>query len=187
VLREKLRITAPDNRLIIPKLAKNVPLVEATDVALRRGDFKTFEEDVQDALRFGVVRYPGTAEPGGPGNVFITGHSAYLFWDSGRYKEVFARLSELDVGDTYAISYRGKLHHYRVAKKFEVSPKDISVLAQPSDKRMSTLMTCTPVGTTLRRLIVQAEEIQPGTGKFVEIAEGSEKTHGTKWDGELAI
>ena len=53
--------------MIIPKLAKNVPLVDATDAALRRGDFKAFEKDVQDTLRFGVVRYPGTAEPGEPG------------------------------------------------------------------------------------------------------------------------
>lgn len=164
VLAEKLRVAPPDDRLIIPKIAKNIPLVAATDAALRRGDFKTFEKDIQDALRYGVVRYPGTAEPGDPGNVFITGHSAYVFWDQGRYKEVFARLSELEPGDTYVIVYAEKLYHYRVTRKFEVSPKDISVLEQPRDKRMSTLMTCTPVGTTLRRLIIQAEEIDPATG-----------------------
>jgi len=164
-----LGVAPPDNRLIVPKMGKNVPLVEATDAALHRGDWKTFEKDVQDALRYGVVRYPGTAEPGEPGNVFITGHSAYLPWDWGHYKEVFALLSMLEPGDEYSIYYRGDLHRYRVLKKFEVLPKDVSVLEQPGDKYLSTLMTCTPIGTTLRRLIVQGEEIDAFTGEALMV------------------
>lgn len=168
-------ITPPDNRLIIAKIGKNVPIVEATDAALRRGDWKTFEKDIQDALRFGVVRYPGTAKPGEPGNVFITGHSAYLPWDWGRYKEVFALLSDLEPGDEYSIYYEGGLHRYRVVKKFEVQPEDVSVLEQTPDRRMSTLMTCTPIGTTLRRLIVQAEEIDAVTAEVIAVTQGEGK------------
>lgn len=186
-------IAPPDNRLIIAKMRKNVPIVEATDAALAREDWRTFEKDIQDALRFGVVRYPGTAAPGEPGNVFITGHSAYLPWDSGRYKEVFALLSMLEIGDAYSIYYGGDLHRYRVTKKFEVAPKDVSVLEQPSDQYVSTLMTCTPIGTTLRRLIVRGEEVDLRTGKILKVARGDvypERGRGAgqaKWAGELAI
>jgi hypothetical protein len=58
-----------ENRLVIPKLGKNVPLV---DVMIDHGaNFETMHEVFMEELRKGVVRYPGTAEPGNLGNVFI--------------------------------------------------------------------------------------------------------------------
>jgi hypothetical protein len=32
-------------------------------------------------------------------------------------------------------------------------------------------MTCTPIGTTLRRLIISAQEVDPVTGKPLEVGE----------------
>jgi len=156
-------VAPPDNRLIIPAININVPIVEASDAALRRRDFDMFDEDIQNALKFGVVHYPGTAEPGEVGNVFLTGHSSNLPWVDSNYNAVFALLPRLAIGDEYSVFYRGSLHRYRVTERFEVSPKDVSVLAQPNDQRMSTLMTCTPVGTTLRRLIIRAIEVDQET------------------------
>lgn len=156
-------IAPPDNRLIIPAINMNVPIVEASDAALRRRDFDMFDEDIQNALKYGVVHYPGTAKPGDMGNVFLTGHSSNLPWVESNYNAVFALLPRLHVGDEYSVFYGESLHHYRVTEKFEVSPKDVSVLAQPTDQRTSTLMTCTPVGTTLRRLIIRAIEIDEET------------------------
>jgi len=49
------------------------------------------------------------------------------------------------------------------------------VLNQPVDKRVATLMTCTPIGTTLRRLIVSAEEIDPITGEPLAVGEQSQR------------
>ena len=153
-------VAPPDNRLVIPKIGINVPIVEATDAALKRRDFDMFDADIQNALKFGVVHYPGTANPGEIGNVFLTAHSSNYPWVQSNYNAVFALLPRLEIGDEYSIFYDGELHQYRITEKFEVSPKDVSVLAQPQDNRMSTLMTCTPVGTTLRRLILKAEEIE---------------------------
>ncbi|MFS8158912.1 MAG: sortase domain-bontaining protein, partial [Candidatus Roizmanbacteria bacterium] len=45
---------------------------------------------------------------------------------------------------------------YEVFEKFEVTPDQVSVLAQQYDKPYLTLITCTPPGTVLRRLIVNA-------------------------------
>ena len=106
----------------------------------------------------------------------MTGHSSYYPWDDGNYKDVFARLSELDVGDTYTSYYGGDRHTYRVTKKYEVKPNNVSVLDQPTTKRLSTLMTCTPVGTTLRRLIVQAEEIDLISGEVLKVGEKTTDT-----------
>lgn len=165
-----------EDRLIIPKIGKNIPIVRPSMEALVKEDWKQFEVDIQTALRDGVIHYPGSARPGQAGNFFVTGHSSYYPWDEGRYKDVFARLSELEPGDTYFVYYGGDRHTYRVTRKFEVKPTDVTVLDQPSDRRVATLMTCTPVGTTLRRLIVQAEEIDPATGELLKVGEKTDET-----------
>lgn len=164
-----------EDRLIIPKLGENVPIVRPSMDALMQEDWKQFETDIQTALKDGVVHYPGSARPGQAGNFFLTGHSSYYPWDDGKYKNVFARLHELELGDTYTVYYGGDRHTYRITKKYEVKPNNVSVLDQPTSKRMATLMTCTPIGTTLRRLIVQAEEIDPVSGVALHVGEKTAK------------
>lgn len=152
-----LEITPPDNRLIIPKLGKNIPIVTTDPAKLVGADWKTLEQAFQDDLQNGVIHYPGTADPGKTGNVFITGHSSYYLWDSGRYKDVFARLNQLAVGDEITIYYDQQKYHYTVREKREVKNDDINVLEQ-GDEKLLTLMTCSPVGTNFRRLVVVAEQ-----------------------------
>lgn len=163
----------PDNRIIIPRLKLNVPLVEPPFEALLRQDWNQVESDIQHSLQSGVVHYPGTAKPGQAGNFFVTGHSSYYPWDPGQYKTVFARLHELNPGDEYWVYFGGDKHRYIVRSKREVNPADTSVLDQPPTQRISTLMTCTPVGTTLRRLIIQAEEVDPVSGIVLKVGERS--------------
>jgi LPXTG-site transpeptidase (sortase) family protein len=165
----------PENRIIIPKLALNIPLVTPSYQALLTEDWSKLEEDIQDALQYGVVHYPGTARPGQAGNFFVTGHSSYYPWSTSRYKTVFARLHQLEAGDEYWVYYGGDKHRYVVREKYEVSPNDVTVLDQPLDHRIATLMTCTPVGTTLRRLIVKSEEVDPQTGIVMEVGEQPER------------
>lgn len=160
-----------EDRLIIPKLGENVPIVRPSMDSLMNEDWKKFEDDIQEALHDGVVHYPGSAKPGQAGNFFLTGHSSYYPWDSGKYKNVFARLKDLEPGDVYSVYYGGDRHTYRVTSKREVKPNDVSVLDQPTDKRIATLMTCTPIGTTLKRLIILAEEIDPATGEKLTVGE----------------
>jgi len=67
-----------DNRIIIPKIGKNIPLV---DVGANSGfDFDHMENIFMKELEKGVVRYPGTARPGENGNAFIFGHSSNYPW-----------------------------------------------------------------------------------------------------------
>ncbi len=154
-----IQVAPTDNRLVVPKLGKSVPLVNMSTESIQGENWSELEKQIQDGLRKGVVHYPGTAKPGQYGNVFMTGHSSYYPWDSGKFKDVFATLSKLDVGDRYYVYYDQKKYAYQITEKKEVQPNNVNVLSQPVDKKISTLMTCTPVGTTLRRLIITAEQI----------------------------
>lgn len=151
-------IAPTDNRLVIPKLGLSVPIVAMGTEYIEGENWTELEKQIQDSLKDGVVHYPGTAAPGQFGNFFLTGHSSYYPWDSGKFKDVFALLGRLEVGDHYTVYYHQKQHTYTVTEKKEVMPTNVTVLEQPADKKVSTLMTCTPVGTTLRRLIIHAEE-----------------------------
>lgn len=154
-----LTVAPPDNRIIIPKIARNIPLVEMDAKNLQGENWVDLEKQIQEGLRNGVVHYPGTAVPGQFGNVFITGHSSYYPWDPGQYKDVFALLPKMAVGDIYYIFYNQKKYTYRIREKKEVAPSNVQVLNQPPQEQISTLMTCVPVGTALRRLIIVAEQI----------------------------
>ena len=149
----------PDEmRLEVPKVFSGT--IPVKNVEIENFDFKDLyesENKIQEALQQGVVHYPFTADPDEYGNVFITGHSSYQPWDPGKYKDIFALLHKLEEGDQYFVTYKGKRYTYTVREIFEIQPDDVSVLEQPLDEKISTLMTCTPVGTTLRRLIVRAE------------------------------
>lgn len=152
-------VVPTDNRLVVPKLGKSVPLVTMGAENIQGENWNELEKQIQNGLRKGVVHYPGTAQPGQFGNVFMTGHSSYYPWDPGKFKDVFATLGKLEVGDKYYVYYNQKKYTYQITEKKEVQPNNVTVLNQPSDKKISTLMTCTPVGTTLRRLIIVGTQI----------------------------
>ena len=151
-------ISPVDNRLIIPRIDQNIPVVRVSSENLIKRDWDALENEMQEALQDGVVHYPGTSLPGQAGNSVITGHSSYFPWDSGRFKDVFALLHDVVVGDKIVVYYEQDKIIYEVYDIQVVLPDDIEVLKQsPNDKL--TLITCTPVGTNLKRLIVHARPI----------------------------
>lgn len=153
-----LEIAPIDNRLIIPRIDKNIPVVNVSSENLIKRDWAALEGDMQDALQYGVVHYPGTSIPGENGNVVITGHSSYFPWDPGRFKDVFALLHEVVEGDKIVVYYDQEKYLYEVEEIEVVLPENIDVLKQtPADKL--TLITCTPVGTNLKRLVVTASPV----------------------------
>lgn len=65
----KFEVAPYENRILIPRLAKNIPLVDVYHDS--DADYLKMHEIFMEELRKGVVRYPGTARPGEEGNVFI--------------------------------------------------------------------------------------------------------------------
>lgn len=154
-----LEIAPSDNRIIIPRIDQNIPIVRISSESLIRRDWDALEDEMQEALKDGIVHYPGTSLPGETGNVVITGHSSYFPWDPGRFKDVFALLEDVVEGDKIVIYYDQDKYIYEVTGIEIVLPEDIEILKQtPKDKL--TLITCWPVGTNLKRLVVSAKPIE---------------------------
>lgn len=162
-------IDSPDV-IIIPKLNVNAPIVLEPSIA---------EQAIQASLRNGVVHYAGTALPGEPSNVVIVGHSSNDWWEPGNYKFVFALLDKLAPGDQIQINYQKRKYVYQVAGSKVVEPTEISVL-QPTTQPILTLITCTPPGTSWKRLIITANQIQPSPVKPEDKAAVAITTNDTK-------
>jgi sortase A len=123
--------------LRVPKVGIEVPVYEGTsDLTLNRG----------------VGHVSGTAMPGAPGNVAITGHRDGFF----------RGLKDVAVGDRIELQQAasGATDTYVVKQIRIVSPQDTSVLNK-TDASTVTLITCYPfyyVGAAPQRYIVQAEK-----------------------------
>ena len=154
-----LEIMPPDERLVIPRINQNIPVVTASSSNLIDRNWGALEKDIQNSLKNGVVHYPGTSWPSQTGNTVITGHSSYFPWDPGRFKDVFALLNDVMVGDKIAFYYKQHKYIYQVSDKKIVMPSNIDILKQTTDKKL-TLITCYPVGTNLKRLVVIADFIE---------------------------
>jgi len=133
--------------LTIPKLKIKDALVET--------EAKTLNPD--DSLG----HYPGTSLPGENGNSFIFGHSVLpWFFNSNNYKTIFSTLGKLEPGDEFYINYNNSEYTYVVESTEELSPDDVDPLATIKPKYLNestvVLMTCSPPGTKLRRLLVNA-------------------------------
>lgn len=151
-------ITPYENRIIVPKIGKNIPLVEVTQELV--GDEKELNDIFMTELENGVVRYPSSVKPGEDGNTFIFGHSSNFPWIKWNYNEVFALLDKVSYGDEIIIYYEQKKYVYRILEKKVIDPKNVGVINKHSLTPELTLMTCWPIGTTLNRLIVSGELIE---------------------------
>ena len=142
-------------KLIIPKINVDVPVVYGV------GPDNTSQ---MAAMEQGVAHFsiPGASStPGQVGNTVISGHSSNDLFDPGNYKFVFAQLEKLNTGDMIYANYEGTRYSYAITKKEVVMPTDVQALIYPTDKPVLTLITCTPLGTAEKRLLVTAEQVSP--------------------------
>lgn len=160
--------------IIIPKINVEIPLVF---------DAKSnSEDDIQSALNNGVVHYPTTVLPGQKGNTAFFGHSSNNIFNPGKYKFAFVLLHKLVPGDTFYLTYGGKVYSYQVYDKRVVEPSEVSVLNNvPGQTATATLITCDPPGTTLHRLVIWGKQTSPNptgntTAKPVETTSGAEQS-----------
>lgn len=146
----------PEPKIIIPKINVDAPVVY---------DVPSIQESiVQQKLESGVVHYPipgANAMPGEIGNSVILGHSSNDVFNNGAYKFVFVQLEKLEKGDTFYLHYNGTRYTYSVTEKRVIDPTQVRELVINNGKPLATLVTCTPPGTALKRLIVIAEQISP--------------------------
>jgi sortase A len=133
-----LSFPAPEAILRVPRLGIEVPVLEGTsDITLNRG----------------VGHIAGTALPGQPGNIAITGHRDGFF----------RPLKDAREGDIIEVQRKSQTDRYIVSKIKIVFPSDTSVLNNTTDPTL-TLVTCYPfyfVGAAPQRYIIQASLLPP--------------------------
>ncbi len=137
----------PPVRLVVPSIgldSKVVPVGTRTDAA---GNL------IWETAAFAVGHHRGTASPGEPGKIVLSGHIS-----SPREGNVFHRLPELQVGAAVILYTLETAYLYRVVGREVVLPTEVRVL-EPTDRELVVLITCVPDGIYSHRLVVTAERV----------------------------
>lgn len=139
--------TLPPQRLVIPSIALDARIIP---IGIRR------DKDgnpVWETAPFAVGHHVGSANPGEPGNVVLSGHIS-----SPREGAVFQQLPRVKPGDGLVVATSQQQFLYRVRDVSIVAPDAVELLdATPIP--VVTLITCYPDGVYSQRLIVRAEAV----------------------------
>ena len=100
----------------------------------------------------GPAHWPGTAEPGGWGNVVIAAHRT-------THGGPFLRIGDLVAGDRIALRDEGETFVYVVTGSEVVTPDALRIVEQHPGHAL-TLFACHPIGASTHRLVVHAEMLQ---------------------------
>lgn len=132
---------APATGELIGRL--EIPRLGVSSIVLEGADSRT--------LRHAVGHLPGTALPGGPGNVAIAGHR----------DAAFASLREIESGDRIRLATAFGDYLYQVTSTAVVGPAALEVVAPSTTPRL-TLITCYPffyLGSAPKRFVVIADAV----------------------------
>lgn len=101
----------------------------------------------------GFWHFPITKYPGQKGNSVIIGHR---YAKLPPQKDTFFNLDKLRVGDEIVVIQRDDSWKYIVTEIKEVQKNDVSVLQSSDDYRL-TLITCSPLWSSDKRLVITAK------------------------------
>ena len=148
----------PTNRLIIPAINLDVPLVESSVVTYKDFTETSFDSDLENW----VVKYPTTPDPWQWWNAFFFGHTSQEYWKKNPYWTVFRNIPQLRENDKIQVVRNGVLYEYKVLKTVVVRPKDVNDTYTSFGeewKEYITLMWCYPIGRIDKRMMIFAEKI----------------------------
>lgn len=117
---------------------------------------------IDNDLSTHLVQYGGTAVPPSKGNAVIFGHSTLpQLYKERDYRTIFAYAHTMEVGDEVELTVDHLKYTYKVYAITITSPLDTTVFEQNYDDNYLTLVTCTPPGTTWKRLLIKARIVRP--------------------------
>lgn len=135
------------------KQGNSIYAISIPIINIREAIVSTIDTDLTKHL----VNYPGTGIPGKNGNAVIFGHSTLpQLFNPKDYKTIFANAYKLKNENNIYAQVNGVTYTYKIFNITVVDPEDSSALEQNYDNSYLTLVTCTPPGTTWKRLIVKA-------------------------------
>lgn len=124
-------------------------------------EWNVLKSNVHRLMPDSLIHLDGTATPDANGDVLIAGHSSYYWWSKGSYKSVFAPLIRAKEGDDITIRRKDVTYFYKVKKIYQVAGNDgININFGGQNPKVLHLMTCVPIGTSWRRLIVEADLVK---------------------------
>lgn len=140
-----------DYRPAVPLYTLSIPRIGILDA-----EVSTVDSDLSQHL----VQYWGTPVPPATGNTVLFGHSTlpHLF-NRSDYTTIFANAHDLVENDLITVTVKNRIYTYKIYSIFITTPADLSVLDQNTDEKIITIVTCTPPGTTWKRLIIKARMI----------------------------
>lgn len=157
----------PEPKLIIPKINVETPVVYGIGA----------DHDSQmKAMEGGVAHFsiPGAnSVPGQIGNTVIAGHSSNDVFAAGDYKFIFAQNEKLIEGDTIYMNYEGVRYTYRISSREVVMPNEVNKIVLDNGKPMLTLISCVPLGTADKRLLIFAEQVSPSPDGAASAPQGA--------------
>ena len=127
--------------IYIPKINAMAPIIKNVDP--------------WDKQKYEIALKKGVAQAKDNPNYYFA-HSSLDPWEMTRVNSAFLRLNQLNSGDEIIIYQNGE-KKYQVVDKKEVWPNEIAYLKKESE--LLILQTCTPVGTSLKRLLVFAKQL----------------------------
>lgn len=155
-----------DNYLVSDKQKKTLEYVDHEKAEIADLEEKNTELEIKSAEIYGDVvdgldqnsmsrgfwHFPESKAPGERGNVVVIGHR---FDKLPPDPETFYHLDKVTVGDKITIYQKNHEYVYTVTQTAIIAKDDISVIQNTSDYRL-TLITCTPLWTAEKRLVVIA-------------------------------
>lgn len=153
-----LSIYLPIIKLFLP--IQNNPKIYNSNYTISIPKINAYSPIIPDVDPFNETEYrkalkQGVAQAKGNSNFFFA-HSSDSPWNLTSYNIVFFRLGELKSGDAIFIKKDGVEKKYLVKDKKVVWPSAVKYLESGSNEEI-VLQTCTPIGTSLKRLLVFAQ------------------------------
>lgn len=117
------------------------------------------EKEYLAALKEGVAHAAGTYFPGQGKNIFLFSHSTDSPLNYAQYNAVFYLLNKLEEGDRVTVFFAGEKFEYEVEQVQTVGADATEWMTKDYGGERLILQTCTPPGTSWRRLLVIAKPL----------------------------
>lgn len=134
---EELPQIPKDNRIVIPRIYVNAPIVEGQD---------------ESVLNLGMWHRPNSSTPDKGGNTVVAGHRT--LYTSGPL--TLYNLDKVKVDDIILVYWKGKEYVYKAYEITIVRPSNIEIEFNTKEP-IITLFSCTPQWTSEERLVVKGK------------------------------
>ena len=152
-----LGVTTIEDSLANTEIDLNNKILEALKMEIKIDPIDVqgyiYQGETSETMSQGFWHYPISQYPGEKGNVVIIGHR---FQHIPPAKNTFYNLDKLKIGDEIVIRHTEGEYKYIIVDIEITDPTDISILENTDDYRL-TLVTCTPLWTSEKRLVITAK------------------------------